>query len=61
VTKKARCERTERLLRGRLDHLPAAGPERLRRVALAREGTRNAVRLGLLTEARAAAIWARAA
>ena len=68
MTEKARRERTERLLAGRLEELGeslercgAAAPVVERQLELASAATERAVALHLLSEQRATAIWAEAA
>ena len=61
VTRRARCDRTARLLDARLRSLRGLdGRERARRLELAARATENALRLQLLSPRQADAIWAAA-
>ena len=59
VTRRARCDRTARLLDARLRSLRGLdGRERALRLELAAVATENAVRLRLLSPRQAESIWA---
>ena len=61
MTRRARCDRTARLLDARLRSLRGLeGRERALRLELAAVATENAVRLRLLKPGQAEAIWATA-
>jgi hypothetical protein len=61
VTRRARCDRTARLLDARLRSLRGLeGRERALRLELAAVATENALRLRLLEPGQAEAIWATA-